>query len=395
MAMEGLIEQLIQRTAIGIKHQERIAQLSGANFNVFRVLNLSTNETRTHSAFIAELLNPSGSHSQRTVFLEIFLLQQGIKYFDLTQVRVDIETFAGTIDQDYLSGGRLDIVISDNRGHGLIIENKIRAGDQKNQLLRYHKYGKDIFPNGFELFYLTLDGAPPTNWSIGDGPSITEPLRAIEYRSISYREDIFAWLDTSRKEAMNFPFIRESISQYMNLIKDLTGQTMNSQLTKDITSEVIENGEESIKAVFELHNSIYPSLVASLTELLSKQVEEIAKELSLEVEIDRNLGNNHAGFYFYQKAWTSISIGFAWENGGIYYGILRRQKDKDLHSEILAELRKRLISAPASNDWPWWKWMYAKESSNQALIEVTNGKFKDNIKSKVQDFVERLEGLKV
>lgn len=34
----------------------------GELFNIFNVLDLRTNEVRTHSAFIAELLNPDGNH---------------------------------------------------------------------------------------------------------------------------------------------------------------------------------------------------------------------------------------------------------------------------------------------------------------------------------------------
>ena len=57
---------LIQIGAIN-KSYEKIAKLTGENFNIFEVLGLTTNEVRTHSAFIAELLNPKGSHDQNEV----------------------------------------------------------------------------------------------------------------------------------------------------------------------------------------------------------------------------------------------------------------------------------------------------------------------------------------
>jgi len=43
----------------------------GENFNIFKVLGLTSNEVRTHSAFIAELLNPDGSHGLRDIFIKI------------------------------------------------------------------------------------------------------------------------------------------------------------------------------------------------------------------------------------------------------------------------------------------------------------------------------------
>ena len=54
------------------KKYENIAEITGENFNVFRILGLSSSEVRTHSAFIAELLNPKGSHNQKQIFLKLF-----------------------------------------------------------------------------------------------------------------------------------------------------------------------------------------------------------------------------------------------------------------------------------------------------------------------------------
>ena len=58
------------------KKYDEIAILTGENFNVFNILGLSTKEVRTHSAFIAELLNPKGSHGQGDTFLKLFVEQQ-------------------------------------------------------------------------------------------------------------------------------------------------------------------------------------------------------------------------------------------------------------------------------------------------------------------------------
>ena len=65
---------LIQVSAISKKY-ENAAKLTGENFNIFDVLKLSTSEVRTHSAFLAELLNPEGSHGQGDIFLRLFTYQ--------------------------------------------------------------------------------------------------------------------------------------------------------------------------------------------------------------------------------------------------------------------------------------------------------------------------------
>jgi hypothetical protein len=127
-------------------HYEEIAFLTGESFNIFKILKLSTNEVR-HSAFIAELLNTKGSHGQKDKYLEIFLEQIKIEDFpfDTKSAEVKPEFHIGFINEDKTQGGRIDILIEDKNRKRIIIENKIYAGDQKNQLLRYNNFDESAF----------------------------------------------------------------------------------------------------------------------------------------------------------------------------------------------------------------------------------------------------------
>ena len=58
----------LQREADKVKQRKEEARKRGESFNIFNVLGLSTNETRTHSALIAELLNPHGNHGCEVSF---------------------------------------------------------------------------------------------------------------------------------------------------------------------------------------------------------------------------------------------------------------------------------------------------------------------------------------
>ena len=55
------------------KQVELEKQEKGEFFNVFNTIGLRTEEVRLHSAFIAELLNPKGSHGLSYHFLQAFL----------------------------------------------------------------------------------------------------------------------------------------------------------------------------------------------------------------------------------------------------------------------------------------------------------------------------------
>lgn len=164
MRIESLLSEITNLYKLAEKDKlERIKQ--GDFFNVFNTIGLRTEEVRLHSAFIAELLNPQGSHGLSNLFLQAFLKQMELPCDYVTEAK-------GVIKERYIGrktkkeGGRIDIIIEDGN-HAVIIENKIYAEDQGNQLLRYYNYGRKQFPKGFELVYLTLDGVDPDEKSLG------------------------------------------------------------------------------------------------------------------------------------------------------------------------------------------------------------------------------------
>jgi len=57
------------------KTKEEDAKMRGERFNVFEILNLQKNETRTHSALIAYLLNPQADHGCGSLFLDLLCKQ--------------------------------------------------------------------------------------------------------------------------------------------------------------------------------------------------------------------------------------------------------------------------------------------------------------------------------
>ena len=110
----------------------------GISYNVFDVLGLSTSEVGLHSAILASLLMPRG-HGAGRQFLEAFLkipcLDLPNRFLDPEKTVVEKEKYIGPVTDT--EGGRIDLYLTDGKNY-LIIENKIYAADQQNQLLRYH-----------------------------------------------------------------------------------------------------------------------------------------------------------------------------------------------------------------------------------------------------------------
>ena len=91
--MERQIKYLLDRIkSISDKYDE-IDLISGSRFNLFNVLNITSDEVRLHSKFISELLNPEGSHGQGSVFLKMLVEEVGVTEFDCEAAKVEIEKY--------------------------------------------------------------------------------------------------------------------------------------------------------------------------------------------------------------------------------------------------------------------------------------------------------------
>jgi hypothetical protein len=275
---------------------EEIKKLTNERFNIFSVLRKDHDEEKLHSVFLAELLSPKGSHGLSTQFLTLFIEIVNQKYagefsFDASDAKVICEKHVG-------ENGRIDIYVKSGK-QLLLIENKIYAGDQNRQLIRYHNHmeGND----GSVLLYLTLDGHSPSKDSKG------ELKEGEDFYCISYKADILPWLESCLKEAVEVPAVRETIKQYINLIKKLTGGLMNQQLEKEITEIIKEN--------IEIARVIKNNFDKAQRELLSRPLEEFIKDSDYS---DIKKVWNQKAWHFKSRNGVHVVVGLR-EDDGKYY----------------------------------------------------------------------------
>ena len=211
----------------------------GENYNLFSILSIERYELK-HSALIANLLDPKGSHGCGDAFLRAFfeIALKGTAYPFESSTPPDscTEYYTGPIAGD--TGGRIDILVKSSH-YGLIIENKIYAGDQDKQLTRYDNYGKETFgADGYLLVYLTLYGCDASKES-----TATKSAEEVGYLRLSYAEDILRWLEQCVRLADNKPLVRESLNQYIRTIKQLTYQDMNQEDIQKIIDLAVDHPE--------------------------------------------------------------------------------------------------------------------------------------------------------
>lgn len=251
---------------------ERIA--SGEDYSVLETA-IKGNEEMMHSSVIASLLDTRGSHGQKCRFLGIFLgcLPEQFKSFDPSGARTACERYIGQKTED--SGGRVDICIENSIGQMIVIENKIFAGDQEHQILRYVEFLRGWLRNRggvkFPVLYLTPDGHSPSDDSTqADG---MQCRCGEDYVCISYKDVIVPWLDKCINEMEDKPHLKEHLTTYRDIIKK---KVLGMDRKKDIIN-IIESTEKNIKAAREISGQLDEIKIDAVTTFwrtIKKNLEE-------------------------------------------------------------------------------------------------------------------------
>jgi len=183
-----------------------------SGFNVFRLLGVSHNEVHTHSALLADFLNPDGRHGQKHLFLDSFLQACVSKYPDFPLPSADITSGRWIVEKEKATPfGNMDLVVSCSKlKFLLVIENKIGASEQPDQLKRYADWMEARKGSYVDqaLIYLTPEGVR------------SQTGAGCHYFTLSYHRDISAWLKTSFL-GVKAPRVREIIAQYLEIIEAL------------------------------------------------------------------------------------------------------------------------------------------------------------------------------
>lgn len=308
------LKNLLQNVAIIQKKYDEIAKITGENFNIFSIMSMENSERYTHSAIIAELLNPKGSHYHGNIFLKLFFTEvikiENCDNLDLDNAIVLIEEYIGEINTDYTIGGYIDIVIKYNNGSVIVIENKINANDQRGQLLRYKNAYKDC-----DLIYLTKDGKPPSKESYHIDDQNKIDLEDVIL--ISYEKNIKNWLEKCHKESIEQPMLREIIKQYLNLIKKITNQTVNNDMSDEIRNLI---NEENVDLIFKINSELNSIISEVKSKLFNIKFPDIVinNESKIKVVFEEDGGEVFIGYQYFKNNENQSSIHF----NGEYFNII-------------------------------------------------------------------------
>ncbi len=405
------VQSLLDSVSEIIKKHENMALLTGEKYNVFDIIGIKNREVTLHSAMLGNLLNAKGSHGMKGKFLELFqnvldekvrghnenvnkiydksdssedskdkneeilveilYSRQFISEEECNDTIMEIEKSIGKKNED--EGGRIDLYISKGE-NAIIIENKIYAEEQYNQLIRYFNYNDKA-----AIVFLTLYGDKPNSTKDNKGNNISNKVICL-----SYKEDIIKWLELCMKEVYDKPLILYSLKQYQNLIKLITNQSINKIMSKEILDTIFKNSY-NIKNAFKILNSKI-ELGKRLTNLIIDEVEKTAKEKGIETSSNDLKKLKSSGMYDIKK-FSNIYLKFEIEENKKIMAKIQFYNDnentffigisKDVN--IYEEIRTKIISLddynyydPSNYKKPKENWYYGKTFTTNDFLEFTN-----------------------
>lgn len=217
-----------------LRAEER-AKATHGRFNIFTTLLKENDEVRLHTRFLHSLLDPAGLHDCGPLFLDLFLkilpncTRQEI---DGKRSTVNWPTEASwTVHKEAGRSegfGQIDLLL-EHREFCIAIENKIHAGEGDRQLASYSRFLEARQAKNSALIFLTLDGRE----------GLTH--EGAEYARISYREHILTWLEACLRETYHIIPLNQLLLQYREVVRKLTGQTLQSAMMKPIAKFAAEH----------------------------------------------------------------------------------------------------------------------------------------------------------
>ena len=388
-----------------IKEQRKEKFERGENYNIFNDLGFMSDEVHLHSMFLANLLNPKGSHGQRGKFLAAFLkmLQKSFPAISADNLELDtaiasvgVEKYIGR--QTDSEGGRIDIYLTDGK-HSIIIENKIYAGDQHHQMLRYWNYGMSQKGNdtekSFVLIYLTLDGCSPSKESLG------EDLKENDIVCLSYKSDIRGWLDRCVELASRTPLVRETINQYISTIGILTNNVMeNNKDLFDILSK-----KENLDAIYDIVNNKNAVVNRIVNEEFIPQLRILAKSKGFSMGdgcIENWFEKSYTGLSFYNPQWKYLKLAFEFEHRGLgrlIFGFRTKDEDGVKREDVKdwEKVQKNYSTKDVNNQCWIWKDFNGNQYWDNAsgIKDLLNGKTLNDFSIMFDEAIDSVKGLDI
>lgn len=347
------IETFLENVREPLRKAVRDRRLAAADFNVFEAAGIYSREL-SHSHFLAELLNPDGTHGQGSLFLNSFLERVGI---DKPKARAIVST-EYSIDE----ARRLDVLIRFGTQYLLAIENKVNAAEGEDQIKKYQEWLKQS-ERPYTLVFLTRDGRDPST----NDPAELPP------KCLSYG-DISRWIrEAVKKLPCAATRLRATLDQYAECCAMLGGNRM-CKLDEKLLEHLRQ--ETYLETLFELEPYIREIRNKIIDDFVEKSLRAKLEAKDPDMELQGKLTSERYSFIrwrhptwpkgagiclaFEKNDLSELFAGFRAPNAEALDGM---KKEEAAEYKLVDEnMRKKIREAtiPVTSlfgrdrPWPWW-----------------------------------------
>lgn len=327
------------------------------DINLFSILKMESKEVSAHSAFLFYIFKPFTINSRRddkNLRILFHHIMPGQKEPDYIDIHREVTT----------EFGRVDFLIeyeTDSRQNAIVIELKIWAGEQHEQIKRYRNYMVSNSWNPDNIFFLTPDRRESQT---GKSNNIT-----LKHQINHALNEIIS----IRNDYKNYQII---IEQYQKIIDTLTGERFMDELN-------IIKSSKDIKAIDELYNI----KTDALKELLRKFLETLQIKLTspnglfdtstgtkLNARFEKSESFNRSEIDVYYKRGSKSWPVIAYHMNKYYLkSILKESIDDDIEIYYFIEINSYLYTG-----------FTIRKTENDSIISV-------NISDKLKEILNKIK----
>lgn len=369
-------------------------------YNLFRVLRSESDEVRLHSRFLADLLNPKGSHYHSGTFLKSFLMHLKEK----KNLQIDLSQEV-TVNAEYKN---IDILIRSGKT-AIVIENKIYASDQEKQLSNYYKEMKEEGYENIKLIYLTRTGYEPSDQSTDELP---DKVKEKDLTLASYKNDIYEWISRCTELAARDAPLREACIQYLDIISKITNKIENQDHMDELKTLLLtDNNLARVPDLFSAYNEVLTDLQLDIWNKIAEGIKREFGELnsdSITMKEDskglvrRYVENKQKSKYLciktplpnYKDTYILVE-----QDHHMYFGISCKNGSTSPEYKNIKSKTKSIISPYPDDNLPIW--LYTKPKINfkslipkhlsYLAIEDNRQQYADEIVQKLKEITETLK----
>ena len=279
---QEIFDDFVNRFSVYLANANESKKRGNNDYNPLKAVQNLYDEVNMHSGFLHSLLDTNGEHYQDDLFLRLFLEVLNLKKW-----------FGETKNAQVLKEHKnIDIYIS-NGENRIIIENKIWADDQKEQIARYietihdENSNENVNYENIAVVYLSPFSKEPSQNSLDKWQINNDMLKCgndkVLYRQISYEKEILEWIEKcqSKDGVGNITSLNSALEFYKDIIEIIIGQ-------KDSKMDIVGFFKE--QKDFEIAFEIYKNEIEIMNAYLGNIKDDIQKDIgnSWQVEYDKN-----------------------------------------------------------------------------------------------------------